>query len=240
MKNELVSIIVPTYNSHKYIRECLDSLLIQTYNNIEIVVIDDGSIDNTKEIIKSYKDDRIVFIEKQNTGVSNTRNIGIDIAKGNFISFVDSDDFVDPDYIKKMYECCTIYNVDAVRCSTYFYDSKNNMHMENLYSLANKKIMNEEINEVLFHFITSNENIACYMPLLLIKKDKIVKFNENLYFMEDTDFYVRLFSNISSIYFLDEKLYNYRYNYDSSSKNEANVEKNIFGIINSISNIKLS
>ena len=98
----LVSIIVPMYNSEKYIVRCIDSLLEQSYENIEIIVVDDGSSDNSVEIIKKYNDNRINIYQKRNEGVSATRNLGIEKSNGDFLLFVDSDDYVSKDIVKVM------------------------------------------------------------------------------------------------------------------------------------------
>lgn len=100
-----VSIIVPIYNVEKYLKRCLDSLVNQTLNDIEIICINDGSTDGSLEILNEYgrRDDRIVIINQENSGLSATRNKGIDIAKGQFIGFVDSDDWVSKDYFEKLY-----------------------------------------------------------------------------------------------------------------------------------------
>lgn len=98
MKNmEKISIIVPCYNVEKYIKQCLDSVVNQTYNNLEIICVNDGSTDNTLDIIKKYalKDDRIVIIDQNNTGLSGARNSGIKCSTGDYIVFVDSDDFIE-------------------------------------------------------------------------------------------------------------------------------------------------
>lgn len=103
MKTNLISVIVPAYNIAEYLPRCLDSILNQTYSNLEVIVISDGSTDNTNQIISEYaaNDSRIVPIFKENSGVSDTRNKGLEIAKGDYIGFVDGDDYIEPE----MYEC---------------------------------------------------------------------------------------------------------------------------------------
>ena len=101
----LVSIIVPVYKTEKYIHECVDSLINQTLKDIEIILVDDGSPDNCPAICDAYadKDNRIVVIHKDNGGLSDARNVALETAKGDYIGFVDSDDFVEPTMFEKLY-----------------------------------------------------------------------------------------------------------------------------------------
>lgn len=103
---ELITIIVPIYNVEKYLRRCLNSILNQTYKNLEIILVDDGSPDNCGKICDEYKtkDSRIKVIHKENGGLSSARNSGLDVATGKYISFIDSDDFVSDKYIEKLYD----------------------------------------------------------------------------------------------------------------------------------------
>ena len=111
MGNDIkISIIVPVYNCAKYIKKCLDSLINQTFKNIEIILVNDGSTDNSEEIIQSYDDNRIVYIKQKNQGPSAARNLGIDLAKGEYIGFVDSDDWIDADYYEKLYNAIAANN----------------------------------------------------------------------------------------------------------------------------------
>ena len=99
-----VSIIIPVYNSEEYIKRCLESVINQTYKNLEILIINDGSKDKSDEIIKSYKDDRIKYITQENRGLSGARNTGIDNSTGDYIMFLDSDDSIDLDAVSLLVE----------------------------------------------------------------------------------------------------------------------------------------
>ena len=101
-----VSIIVPIYNTEKYLKRCVDSILAQSYENLEVILIDDGSKDNSPAICDDYakKDNRIVVVHKQNGGLSSARNAGLNVATGDYIGFVDSDDFISPNMYKKLIE----------------------------------------------------------------------------------------------------------------------------------------
>ena len=116
MGKELISVIVPVYNAEKYLQKCLDSILEQTYQNLEIIIINDGSTDNSGQICQEYEkqDDRIIYIEKENSGVSDTRNAGMDRMTGTYVTFVDSDDWLEPNYVKFLYEKVIDHKADIV------------------------------------------------------------------------------------------------------------------------------
>ncbi len=109
-----ISVIVPVYNVEEYLRECLDSVVNQTLSDLEIICINDGSTDNSLKILKEYakKDSRIKVIDKKNEGLSATRNLGIDIATGEYIGFLDSDDWIDLDFYEKLYDAAKKYKAD--------------------------------------------------------------------------------------------------------------------------------
>ena len=118
-----VSIIVPIYNVEKYLEKCLQSLCEQTLDGIEILCINDGSTDSSGEIIESFcrKDPRIKMVNKANTGYGNSMNAGLDRAEGKYVAIVESDDFVEPDMMKKLYEKAEEYKLDIVKSTCYFY-----------------------------------------------------------------------------------------------------------------------
>lgn len=112
--NSLISVVVPVYNVEKYLDKCIDSLVSQTYENLEIILIDDGSKDKSAKICDKWKDNdsRIKVIHKENGGLSEARNVGIDYAQGEYIAFIDSDDWVDKNFIKYLHEKLEKYNAD--------------------------------------------------------------------------------------------------------------------------------
>lgn len=124
---ELISVIIPVYNVEKYLNQCIESIINQTYKNLEIILIDDGSTDNSGEICENYskKDPRIKVIHQKNSGVSSARNKGIDIATGKYINFIDSDDYIEEDMIEYLYGLLQQENADISMCSAYdVYDKK--------------------------------------------------------------------------------------------------------------------
>lgn len=113
-----ISVIVPIYKSERYLKRCVDSILNQTYSNLEVILVDDGSPDNCPEICESYRDDdiRVIVIHQQNAGVSAARNAGLDIASGEYVTFVDSDDYIDPNMYSSMMQIVEKYDCDIVMC----------------------------------------------------------------------------------------------------------------------------
>lgn len=120
-----VSILVPCYNVEKFLPQCLDSIVNQTLHDLEIICINDGSTDGTLDIIKSYadRDDRIVIVDKPNGGYGQSMNRGLDVATGEFIGIVESDDWVEPDAFQKLYDTAVRHNADMVKAEFVFFDS---------------------------------------------------------------------------------------------------------------------
>lgn len=120
--NDLISVIVPAYNIAPWLSRCLDSILAQTYKNLEIIVIDDGSTDETSQIIDEYakKDSRVVAIHQKNAGLVAVRNRGIELASGDWIGFVDGDDAIDPDMYARLLSNALKYDADISHCGVRF------------------------------------------------------------------------------------------------------------------------
>ena len=118
MGSKLVSIIIPVYNTEKYLAKCLDSVIAQTYTNIEVVLIDDGSTDGSPAICDSYhnKDERVIVYHRENQGASLARKFGLSVAKGQFIQFVDSDDWIKPEMTEKLVRSAEENNSDIAWC----------------------------------------------------------------------------------------------------------------------------
>ena len=121
---EKVSVIVPVYNVEKYLRQCLDSILQQTYQNLEILIINDGSTDGSDAICREYleKMNEYPTLQKENTGISDTRNVGIRQATGEYVTFVDSDDWIEKTYIEELYDKLITYHADIVAANYYLFN----------------------------------------------------------------------------------------------------------------------
>ena len=126
MFNPLISVVVPIYNVQDYLSECIDSILSQTYTNLEIILVDDGATDDCPHICEVYakKDFRIKVIHKENGGLSDARNVGIEVSKGEYLVFVDSDDIVSKYFVERLYSAITLFSVDLAVCGVFCFSEK--------------------------------------------------------------------------------------------------------------------
>ena len=199
MKSSLVSIIVPFYNAENYIKKTIDSVLCQTYQHFEIIVINDGSTDYSSSIIKTIKDDRIHLVEQENQGVSSSRNKGIAMAKGEFVVFLDADDLLHPSFLEK--RIFRLSKSAAIACASnvILVDEKGNKKEDsNKYIAANKSSQILEFNDGIItcpssylfktefikkHKITFNKNLQSsadkYFLLEVLKQGEIELINES-------------------------------------------------------------
>ncbi len=121
MNNPLVSIIVPVYNAHDYLARCVESLLKQTYTNLEVILVDDGSMDDSGAICDGFtSDSRVQVVHKPNGGISSARNAGLDMAKGDYITFCDNDDYVHPQMIELLLHTSVSNDADLSLCGLSF------------------------------------------------------------------------------------------------------------------------
>lgn len=212
-----ISIIIPSYNEEKNISRCLDSVLNQTFTDFEILCVDDSSNDNTFEIIKNYskKDSRIVPLKNPKKGVSSARNFGIENAKGEYIGFVDSDDFIQPQMFKFLYKAVTENNRDFSVCRY----NKTSEFKINHFDYKTEDFKPENfININDNDFTSKNELIFSSICTKLISKNFLgeIRF-EDYKIGEDTVFNARLCSKNYKAVFVDAELYNYYINTESVS-----------------------
>lgn len=238
MMNKKISIIVPMYNAEKNIERCVNSILNQTYCNLEIILINDGSTDKTEEICNNLikKDNRIKYFYKKNSGVSETRNLGLDKAKGDFISFVDSDDYIEKD----MYEIMLnkIDDSEIVICD-YFEVNDNK-------KCNNNTAMKEKIFYKLDELISSidNQEINRYIntPWNKLIKSKIIK-NENIKFSskislgEDLLFNLQCMKSAQKIKIINKKLYNFSINTEGLGLKKRDIKEYMSNSINFINEL---
>lgn len=213
--SELISVIIPVYNVEQYLEKCIDSIINQTYKNLEIILVDDGSIDNSGNLcdLLAKKDSRIVVYHKENGGLSSARNFGIDKANGEFIGFIDSDDYIDND----MYE--TLYNLIK--------QNKSDVSMCGLYNIyANRK--DSQVKEVKKYLMNAEEAIQMVLDSKITSVTAVNKlyrkeiFNDLRYDLgktsEDAFIIVRLLDKCNLISVTNERKYYYYHRANSITK----------------------
>lgn len=218
----MISIIVPVYNTEKYLKKCLDSLINQTYKDIEIIIVNDGSTDNSKDILKEYQEkypNIIKYYEKENGGLSSARNYGIQKSKGSYLAFVDSDDYVSPYFIEKMYDFAkkNVYEIVVCDSIKVFNDHEEILKSNPKYSVDDVK------NYIISH------PMACTR---LIKKDLFTDqymFTIGTYY-EDLCLMPTFVNKTIRIGFLDEALY-YYYQRENSIMNQKAFNEKFYDII---------
>lgn len=212
MEQIKVSIVIPIYNAEKYLYECLKSVKQQTYTNIEVLMINDGSTDNSENICKDFlKDKRFKLINKKNGGVSSARNIGIEKCNGDYILFVDADDWCKKDLLQQTMEYNNTYEMI---CFSYFKAYKDINIKEELKVERNSDIKKE---------ILINKTIGGYLWNKVFKvqiiKEHNIKFNENISYCEDLLFIKQYIEYVKKVKYLNIPLYYYRIRKGSVSNN---------------------
>lgn len=219
--NGLVSIIIPVYNAESYLERCLNSAISQTYSNIEVICVNDGSKDNSLKIIQEFekKDKRVKLINKMNAGVSAARNDGIKNASGDYIIFVDADDWIDSKTIETSLEYANEYNAELVKyaCVQEFNDSKRKVVSCVVFDETKYITRKDFASEVVDDFINSyNYNSGC---LFLVKSSVIsennILFDETTFYVEDFVFNIDIYKNINGVVYLPYTFYHYMHNMNS-------------------------
>lgn len=209
--NDLISVIVPVYNTQIYLSRCIESILSQSYGNIEVILIDDGSTDNSGSICDEYaqKDDRIIVIHKKNQGLSSARNQGINRSIGKYICFVDSDDWINERYIELLYKAIIETNADLAICNfEYVYDVRKGVKEKKVVALQKKICTGKEALRELM-----GERCVCYV----VAWNKMYKKElwKNLYYPkgfihEDEAVVHRILARSTRVVCIEEELYYYR------------------------------
>lgn len=219
---ELISIIIPVYNCEKWIKRCIKSILEQTYSNIEIIIIDDGSTDNSLQICKSYESDKIRVFSKTNTGVSDTRNVGMEKAKGNFIFFVDADDYIKKDAIEELYKVAKQYKADIVKCNHEQFNNNVIKKQENFKQIEILDLKEKEEKQKIESLLIETYDLNnVWGELISAKKAKQIKFDTSLAMGEDFLYNYELFDICEKIVLVPESYYCYYYNEDGMNYNES-------------------
>lgn len=239
-EDSLISIVIPIYNAEKYLEECLNSIKNQTYQNFEVIMVNDGSKDNSETICKRFSEDdtRFRYFKKENGGVSSARNIGLDNVEGDYITFIDADDWVDENHLQLLITTVKKNHSDIVVSS---YKQFNNIDVFYLraYTIQEKYLLNfEKMNrdDFLTIFPKLMSTNVCFNNAVakLFRKELVndLRFDTSIKYGEDLDFYFRLYLTVDSISYVDEPTYVYRVHGDSTTSNfnqeHAEQELNIF------------
>lgn len=230
MTENLVSVIVPLYNSEKSIKKTVDSLIAQTYPNLEFILVDDGSTDKSGVIIDECqkKDSRIVTVHQANQGQSSARNTGIRMARGEFICFVDSDDIIDPDFVLKLVNAIGEENGLAVVGMNYHRVKQNTT--DAVYTKRLRRIKNNESIKSYVLYLLAVDGRMYSAVNKIFRKDVILKnnleFPAGLDFGEDTRFVLSYLAAMDGeIAFVLEALYTYNSGSETSTMKKSGVEK---------------
>lgn len=208
--NPKISLIIPVYNVEKYIRETLESVLAQTFTDYEVIMVNDGSTDESLGILREYagKYDNFKLINQENCGLSRARNVGVTESKGEYVAFLDSDDFLSPKFLEELYDAAVENNADISCCNYYLYYDKSGKKIYMPFTAktgvySNETAMKKLIMDTTFHFFMWNK---------LFKRDLFVKNNIIFYdmYFEDIAVCPQLFFFANKVAFVNKALYYYR------------------------------
>ena len=218
-----VTIIIPVYNVENYIERCLDSVINQTMEDIQIIVVNDGSTDSSKEKIKKYQD-KIIYLEKENGGLSSSRNFGLKYATGEYIAFLDSDDYVQKETYGKIYELAKKENSDMVQCGFIWeYPKKKKKAIVEVCKNKNELMVKGRVeawNKLIKRKIIEEHNI---------------QFPEGLIY-EDMEFFFKLIPYLNKVSYIDEDFIHYVQRNNSIANTQNEKTKDIFIILENIIN----
>ena len=227
MATPKISIIVPVYNVERYLRQCIDSILAQTYKDFELLLIDDGSPDNSGNICDEYaqKDPRIRVFHKPNGGVSSARNMGIDNARGEYISFIDADDYVEPNFLEEMVKAMEKLDADLVCCGVRI-NERDDGSISGFSCPDREKVYDKK--EGLIEMFSMDSFYGWPWNKLYktdIVKKKGLRFPEGMKYCEDRTFVVNYSVHCSKISYISSALYHYVYNEISAVRKPSTKKK---------------
>lgn len=220
-----VSVIVPIYNVEKYLEKCINLLLSQTLEDIQIILVNDGSKDNSGNIAKEYEKnnkDRVIYVEKENGGLSDARNYGLKYATGDFIAFLDSDDYIEKNAYEEMYHKAMEENADYVECD-FIWEFPNKIRVDRQYPYKNKKEMLSFVRVVAWNKMIKRQLIA----------DNNLEFPKGLRY-EDVEFTYKLIPFINKFAYVDKPFIHYvqREGSIANVQNERTAE--IFTVLDNV------
>ena len=236
-----ISVVVPVYNVEKYLRECLDSLANQTFEDFEVICVNDGSDDSSPDILEEYasEDERFKIVSQENKGLSGARNTGMNYIKGRYLLFLDSDDWLELNALELLYNHANALNSEMVIFPYRYFNQETKQYEENDFtklnmfdsSVDNKNFNYKNIPETVFRI--PHESIKLYDVKTL--KKLAVKFPEGLNY-EDAYFFYKIFFKLNKVSIIRTPIYNYRIRNDSICTTGTEKSFDIFKILTSIEN----
>lgn len=220
-----VSIIVPVYNTEKYLEKCLNSLVKQSLDDIEIIIVNDGSTDNSEIIVNKFKQDypnKIVYLKKENGGLSDARNYGLAYANSEYVGFVDSDDYVELNMFEKLYTAAKEKNLDLAECN-FIWEYPNKTKIDYGFNYLNKKDF----------FLFGRVMVCNKLFKTSIIKNNNITFPNSLNY-EDIEFFYKLIPYINNYCLVDDIFYHYMQRENSIINNQNKKTADIFIILNNI------
>lgn len=218
----LISVIVPIYNVEAYLEKCINSIICQSYRNLEIILVNDGSTDNSQKICEEYKkkDSRIKVIHKENGGLSDARNCGLEIATGEYIAFLDSDDWIDEELYSTLYNLIKKYNADISICSfkNVFSEDEKLNRINNEYVYDNIEALNRLYTK------EGTQMVVAWNKLYKRKILSNMKFPKGK-IHEDAFLIPRLLYNAKRIAYIEKELIYYRYTPNSITNSKFNIKR---------------
>ena len=232
-KTAAVSVVIPVYNVDEYLEDCIKSVVSQSYKNLEVIVVNDGSTDRSGDICREYaeKDSRIRYVVQENSGVSIARNAALNIATGDYVTFVDADDAIRSNAIEDMVGMIQSANVDCVR--TRCEVRKGDVSSQLPEDVERGLYTGDRIQELTI--LAATGNLMCFTWLLLVKREVLVnnrlEFPVGVLMMEDMWFYIDLLNAIDSIFISDEITYNYFVRDTGATRSFNNFDAKINSIV---------
>ena len=212
---DLISIILPIYNGEQYLRDCLESILKQKYHNFEVILVNDGSIDSSEAICRQYvnRDDRFRYVQKEHGGASSARNYGLELVKGEYVTFIDADDWVEENYLELLHQSLKENNAD-ISVSTYKkFDVDTNLFYLHAFQIneSNQVFTQKELVEKLPQLERITESFEI-IGGKLVKKSLLlgIHFNERTQLFENMEFWFKLYLLSNRIAFVNKEIYNFR------------------------------
>lgn len=233
--NEKISVVVPVYNVEKYLAECIESIMFQSYKNLEIIIVNDGSTDHSLDICKKYKeqDERIILINKKNGGLSSARNLGLKYATGEYVGFVDSDDLIDKDMYQILYDLIQSSDSDIVCCDYIGCDEDSNIET----GISDSGEIFQYTNYEAVSYLLYDDYYKCFAWNKLYKKNLFedINYPEGKWY-EDISTTYKLMIKSSKITYVRKRLYVYRER--SNSITNAQFDKRTYDLLDAINEVE--